>query len=153
MLPGSIIAIGPLRVHLYLWFLKFNMTLKARGQLDTSEILQNASNFCVCQSPGALWVMAVKLWSLFSVEKYCPLILLSFFRCSDQNCFGITCCSGCQAHAEKHCWHKPGKLWFFSEPGRNLLPTGEKERNFYCLGIQNTPGLTGQGRRNKHLWA
>lgn len=147
--------LGPLWVHLYLWFLKFNMTLKTRGQLDTSEILQNASNFWVCQSPGALWWLSssghCSQWR--NIVLCLVVLVFVFFRGSDQNCFGIICCSGCQAHAQKHCWHKPGKQSDFSEPGRNFLPIGEKQRSIYCLGIQNTPGLTGQGRRSKYLWA
>lgn len=122
MLAGTLLAsilVVPLWVHLHLWFLKFTITLKTGGQLDASALLQNANKIWANQSPGAFVSNGCQALAIvLSGEE------LSFgvFECSGQNWFGIICCSGCQAQAQKHCWHKPGKQCDRMQPGRNPLP-------------------------------
>lgn len=113
------ILVGPLWVHLHLWFLKFAMTLKARGQFDTLALVQNANEICVHQSPGSFVSNGCQALAIvFSAD------ILSFgvFKCSGQSCFGITCCWGCQTQAQRYCWHKPGKQCDRIQPGRNRVP-------------------------------
>lgn len=71
------ILLGPLWVHLHLWFLTFTMTLKTGGQLDAFAVLQMPTSSGYTRAQELFWVMAVKLWPLFSVKKHCPSVVLS----------------------------------------------------------------------------